>query len=163
MEALIPVVGEYLSQFGMEIFLPIILFGVLAIGAQWLLYEKCKLPGVACVVPVWNVIVFLQIVGRPQKHMWYVILPPLFILLPLVLWGYQVIEMIPALAIASAFFLPWAFFLITVYKEVCQSFGKYSVLSYILIVVFNGFYLFHLALSHEEKYKGPVYGKPKKA
>lgn len=120
---------------------------------QWALYEKCGLPGYSCLVPVWNVITFLKIVGRPAKHCYMVIVPPIImaaaILITPNLWV--------GIAIAGVAFLPWAYFMIKIYVEVCQSFGKKDMMSYILIVLFNGFYLFNLALSQEEKYYGPIY------
>jgi len=129
----------------------------MAIVGQWALYEKCDLPGYSSLVPVWNVIVFLKIVGRPSSHGWYVMLPPVFMLLPFIFWNFGYLGIIPAASIAAVFFLPWAWFMIKIYKEVCLSFGKNSVVSVILIVIFNGIYLFNLALSQEEKYRGPVY------
>src|SRR6056297_1840654 len=56
----------------------LLLAGVLAffgIVAQWKLYEKANQPGVACIVPIWNFIVFLRIVGRPASHMFLFFIP----------------------------------------------------------------------------------------
>jgi hypothetical protein len=109
----------------------LIILGLVAfIGlvAQWALYAKCNLPGIACIVPVWNVIVFLKIMGRPWYHMF-------FLLIPL----YNI------------------YFIVRVYIELCQSFGKTSMLDYIMIILLNGLYILNLGLSYEAKYKGPVY------
>ena len=40
---------------------------VLSVVAQWRLYEKAGQPGIAAIVPIWNFIVFLRIVGRPAS------------------------------------------------------------------------------------------------
>jgi len=34
-------------------------------------------------------------------------------------------------------------------------------MDYILVILFNGFYILGLGLSYEDEYKGPVYGKTK--
>lgn len=128
----------------------------IAVVAQWALYTKCNLPGYACLVPVWNVIVFLKIVGRPAKHGIFIMVPPL-----LILASYFIPNIYIAITLATILFIAWAYFLILIYIEICQSFGKYDISSYVSIVLFNGFYLLNLAMNEEEEYKGPVYGKPK--
>lgn len=104
------------------------LVAFIALVAQWALYSKCNLPGIACIVPVWNVIVFLKIMGRPWYHMF-------FLLIPL----YNI------------------YFIIRVYIELAQSFGKTATIDYVLIVLLNGLYVLNLGLSYEANYKGPVY------
>lgn len=115
---------------GTLIVLAIVAF--IGIIAQWVLYAKCNLPGIACLVPFWNVAVFLRIMGRPAWHM-------VFLIIPL----YNI------------------YFIIKVYIELCQCFGKTSTIDYVLIIIFNGFYILNLALSYETKYLGPVYSKNK--
>jgi hypothetical protein len=46
-----------------------------------------------------------------------------------------------------------------VYIELCNSFGKTSLIDYILVILFNGFYILNLGLSYEAHYLGPVYGR----
>lgn len=109
----------------------LIVFGIalfIGIIAQWALYAKCNLPGIACIVPVWNVVVFLKIMGRPWWHMFYLFIP-----------------------------LYNIYFVAKVYIELCNCFGKKSTLDYVLIILLNGFYLLNLGLSYETKYLGPVY------
>ncbi|MBI2571165.1 MAG: signal peptidase I [Candidatus Schekmanbacteria bacterium] len=50
---------------------------VLAIAGMWKVLTKAGKPGWACLVPIYNVIVMLQIVGRP---IWWIVL----LLIPLV-------------------------------------------------------------------------------
>ena len=125
----------------------------MGIVGQWALYSKCDLPGFAALVPVWNVSVFLRIVGRPSNQGWLVMVPPLVMLLSILF----IPNLIVGAVIGGLIMLPWAWFMIKVYVEVCQSFGKRNMSSYILIVIFNGLYLFNLALSQDEKYEGPIY------
>lgn len=142
-------------QLPVWVFVVLCIIVFMGVVGQWTLYSKCDLPGYSSIVPIWNVIMFLKIVGRPSSQSWIVIVPPLIILLSLLFIDHLTI----ALIISSICFLPWAYYVIRVYIEICNCFGKYSTISYILIVVFNGIYLFNLALSQDEKYRGPVYQK----
>lgn len=143
------------QHFGAGVFIPIVLFAGVGILAQWSLYDKCGQPGIDCIIPVKNVMTFLKIVGRPASHSIWVMLPPPLIIASLVLFEDPMLQY----GLAALFFLPWAFFMTKVYIELCQSFGHYKVTDYILVVVFNGFYVLHLGLSYSEKYKGPAYQK----
>lgn len=125
-------VGIYTSAHNMMgdgLFIAVCVLAFIAVVAQWRLYEKAGQPGIACIVPVWNVIIFLRIVGRPWKHIFYFLIPVFNI-----------------------------FFLAKVYIELCNSFGKTSMVDYVLVILFNGFYILNLGLSYEERYYGPVYG-----
>jgi hypothetical protein len=44
---------------------------VLIIVAEWKVYEKAGKPGWACIIPIYNIIVLLEIVGKP---IWWIIL-----------------------------------------------------------------------------------------
>lgn len=145
---------ELLDKFGPGVLIPLILFAVVGILAQWSLYDKCGLNGIDCIIPVKNVITFLKIMGRPASHSLMVIIPPPLILGALLFLDGPTLQ----IGVAAVFFLPWAYFMTKVYIELCQSFGHYKWTDYILCVVFNGFYVLHLGLSIGEKYKGPVYG-----
>ena len=104
---------------------------VVALLAQWRLYEKAGQPGLAAIVPIWNVIVFLRIVGRPARDAWKFLIP---------VYG-------------QLYFMP------KVWIEICQSFGKRSMVDYVLVIVFNFIYILNLGLSHETRYLGPVHGQ----
>lgn len=119
------------ATFGDGIFVIAIIFGFIGIVAQWRLYEKAGQPGIASIVPIWNFIVFLRIVGRPAKHIFLFFIPI-----------YGQLYMIPK-----------------VYIELCDSFGKSTILDYVMVILFNGFYILNLGLSYEADYLGPVYGK----
>jgi hypothetical protein len=93
------------------------------------LFAKADQPWVAALVPVWNVVVVLKMVGRPVSHLAFFLVP---------------------------FYNIYFFFRLCV--ELAQSFGKYSLIDYILVCVFNVFYVLNLALAYNEEYQGPVYG-----
>lgn len=114
----------------------IVLAIVLFIGtiAQWALYVKCRQPGLACIVPIWNVIVFMRIVGRPPSHAWYLLIP-----------------------------LYNIYFVCKVWIELCQCFGRYSTFEYTMAILLNGLYVLNLGLSYEAEYQGPVYQSKKAA
>lgn len=124
------IMGIY-SSFGDSIFVIVILFGFIGIVAQWRLYEKAGQPGIASIVPIWNFIVFLRIVGRPANHIFLFLIPV-----------YGQLYMIPK-----------------VYIELCNSFGKRSIVDYVLVILFNAFYILNLGLSYDVEYEGPVYGQ----
>ena len=131
MDKLIAVHDFFYNSMGMAFYYALAFIAVIAALAQWRLYEKANQPGYAALVPIWNVIVFLKIVGRPAKDGWKMLIP---------IWG-------------QLYFIP------KVWIEVCQSFGKRSTLDYVMVIAFNGLYILNLALSEETKYQGPVYGK----
>ena len=65
-----------LAVFGLIVLLSIGL-GILTIVAMWILYDRAGKPGWAAIVPVYNVIVMLEITGKPT---WWILL----ILIPFV-------------------------------------------------------------------------------
>lgn len=126
-------VGIDYNEFGAGIF---IIFGLIAfvgVVAQLMLYSKCKQPAWACLVPIYNGVVFMRILGRPGWH----------ILLPLI-------------PIANIYFVSKMFI------ELCQCFGQFKTYQYVLCILFNGLYVLNLGFS-EADYMGPVYGKKKQS
>jgi signal peptidase I len=93
------------------------------------LFAKANQPWVAAFIPVWNVAIVLKMVGRPVSHLAFFLVP---------------------------FYNVYFFFRLCV--ELAQSFGKYSIIDYVLVSVFNVFYVLNLALAYNEEYQGPVYG-----
>ena len=51
--------------------IPIIIVSVIMIIAHWKIYEKAGKPGWAAIIPIYNAIVLLEIVGKP---VWWIIL-----------------------------------------------------------------------------------------
>jgi len=120
----------FYSKMGNAFYYALIFLAIIAIVAQWRLYEKAGQPGIAAIVPIWNIIAFVKIVGRPASHAWLFFVP---------IWG-------------QLYFTP------KVWIEVCQSFGKTTMLDYVLVIIFNALYILNLGLSYETTYRGPVYG-----
>lgn len=131
---------EYLNNFhnyfyytlgmGNAFYYAIAFLAVISLLAQWRLYEKCRQPGLAAFVPIWNVIIFLRIVGRPASDIWKMLIP---------VWG-------------QFYFVP------KVWIEICQCFGKRTLLDYFLVISLNGLYILNLAMSEHSLYLGPVHG-----
>ncbi|MBL7110903.1 MAG: hypothetical protein ISS19_03060 [Bacteroidales bacterium] len=48
---------------------------VLALASQWAVYEKAGRAGWICLVPIWNLIVLLEIVGKPWWWLFLFMLP----------------------------------------------------------------------------------------
>ena len=119
------------NQFGDALYYAIVFVGILAVMAQYRLYEKAGQPGWTALVPILNFIVFLRIVGRPAKHLWLFLIP-----------FYGQFYMLPK-----------------VWIEICQSFGKRTTLDYVLVVLLNGLYILNMGLDYNTRYIGPIYGK----
>jgi hypothetical protein len=51
--------------------IPIFIVSIIVIIAQWKIYSKAGKPGWACIIPIYNVIVLLEIVGKP---IWWIFL-----------------------------------------------------------------------------------------
>lgn len=94
------------------------------------LFSKAGRRWYAAFIPVYNIIEVLQMVGRPVSHIGFLLVP-----------FYNI------------------YFIFRLFIEIAQSFGKYSVIDYVLVCFFNGFYVLNLALAYNEEYIGPVYGR----
>jgi signal peptidase I len=134
MDYLIQLYQSAYNILGGGLYIILVMFTFIGVVAQWSLYEKCGQPGVACIVPIWNLIVWLRIVGRPA---WQILL----LLVPV----YNI------------------YFFFKVFIEICQCFGKTSMLDYFLVVVFNAPYVIYLGLSADTEYQGPLYGAKEQA
>lgn len=130
MELLKDVYTYFYERFGDSMWYIAGFFVLVGIVAQWRLYDKAGQPGWTCLVPIYNMVVFLRIVGRPASHLWLFLIP-----------GYNL------------------YLLVKVWIETAQSFGKNSLVDYILVILLNGLYILNLGMSYDTKYIGPVYGK----
>lgn len=102
---------------------------LISLAGNWRLFVKCNQPGWAVIVPGYNVVVAMRIIGRPASHSLYFLIPVFNL-----------------------------YFFFRTILELANTFGKESTLDYVLASVFNIFYILNLGLSEEEEYKGPVYG-----
>lgn len=64
---------EYCYLGGVQVFLLIIVFAIaiVVLIAEWKIYEKAGKPGWAVLIPFYNIIVLLEIVGKP---IWWIFL-----------------------------------------------------------------------------------------
>ncbi len=142
----------YISELEPLMLIPLSIVLIVGIIAQWMLYEKAGLKGFACIIPVWNVMEFMKIMGRPAWHAVFIMLPP-----PAMLLAFIMLSPPASYAVIGAAGLVLAAFVIKVYIELCHCFGRRSVTDYVLVLVLNGLYVLWLGLS-EWEYEGPVYG-----
>ncbi len=108
--------------------LVLFIFFIGAVGKAKL-FAKADQPWVAALVPVWDLVVVLRMVGRPLWH-------AVFLLIP----GFNI------------------YFGFKLLIEIAQSFGKVSMIDAIFVCFFNVFYVLNLGLAYNELYYGPVYG-----
>jgi hypothetical protein len=102
----------------------------ISIAGQWLLFEKARKPGWACLIPIYNLVVWFQIIGKPMWQLILLIVPFANI--------YVIITMITGL---------------------CKSFGKPGIGNYLLAIFFGMFYIPYLGFSSEVHYIGPAEDK----
>jgi hypothetical protein len=75
------------GTFGIIIYIAII---VLMLASMWVIYTKAKKPGWACIIPIYNLIVLLQIVGKPW---WWILLFCIPIVnIVFVIWMYNLLS-----------------------------------------------------------------------
>ena len=103
--------------------------GLIALAGNWRLFVKCDQPGWAVLVPGYNVVIAMRIIGRPAPHALYFLIP-----------GFNL------------------YFFFRTILELANCFGKTSTLDYVFASLFNVFYILNLGLSEEEGYQGPIYG-----
>jgi hypothetical protein len=53
------------------IMIPLFIVGLITLIGQWKVYTKAGKPGWACIIPIYNIIVLLEIVGKP---IWWIFL-----------------------------------------------------------------------------------------
>ena len=108
----------YVSIFGIGLF-------VLYIASIWKIYEKADRPGWAAIIPIYNIIVLLEIVGKP---VWWIV----FYFIPFV---NVVISIIVYIELAKSFdkgagfgiglvFLPIIFFPILGFGDAAYIYGE---------------------------------------
>lgn len=156
-----------------------LIIAFIALVSQMSLYAKAGQTPFAALVPIWNVVVFCKVVGRPAKHALLLIIPGIIITAVIGIyyqefdglfpsWG-EGNEMVPGsttleqvqlpLAIIGAAMIPVIYIMVVMFIEVCDSFGKHSTIDKILCVFFNGIYiLFVLGISNAE-YEAPWWAK----
>ncbi|MFN8776060.1 MAG: DUF5684 domain-containing protein [Flavobacteriales bacterium] len=105
------------------------LFIVIGMVGKVKLFAKANQPWVAAFVPIWDMAAALKMVGRPVSHLAFFLVPVFNI-----------------------------YFCFKLLIEIAQSFGKRSPIDYVMVCLFNIFYVLNLALAYNEEYVGPAYG-----
>ena len=112
-----------------HILLLVIFLTVISSTALCFFYFKSNQPAFHALIPGWNLIVFLRIVGRP--------------------WWHVIFFLIPVFNL---------FFGIVLIVDLNKSYGKFGFFPNFIAVLFNGLYLIYLGFSGE-KYYAPSYKK----
>jgi hypothetical protein len=121
-----------LSGFMVVYLIAVLIIAVIAIVSMWKVFTKAGKPGWAAIVPIYNYLVLLQIVGRP----WWWILLMLVSVIPFVGW-------IVSLVVA-----------VIVLNDLAKSFGKGTGTTVLLVLLpFIGYPM--LAFG-DAKYHGPA-------
>jgi hypothetical protein len=63
-----------------------IILGIFVLVAQWMVYEKAGKPGWACIIPFYNFIVLLEIVGKPWWWLLLMLIPVVNIVLVIIVY-----------------------------------------------------------------------------
>ncbi len=166
---------------GILIALAVIIF--IGLIAQAALYAKANEPWVAALVPVWNVIIFVDVVGRPKWQSWIIMVPGIIIAAMILIYWPQLDGLFPVvdsetleagvwgakssfadatvpLAVIGVAAVPMIVFMMIIFTEICESFGQHKTSDKILAIIFNGAYiLFAIALSPTAQYEAPWYKK----
>jgi hypothetical protein len=169
MEFLTAIIDYLQSTFGGGLWVLIPFLAFIGIVAQMRLYAKANQPAISAIVPVWNFIVFMKVIGRPVWHVVYMIAPMLAMLGVLMLdyqdliafsqgnAGFAAVSL--SLPLFALSFIVFSVFMIWAHIDLCNSFGRRTVFDYFLVVVLNVMYVLNLGLSYEIEYEGPAYGK----
>lgn len=160
---------EFLLGLSPGLLVASVIIAFIALVSQMALYAKAGQPPIAALVPVWNVVVFCKVVGRPAKHALFLILPGLVMIGALAAYWPVIDGLFPvhgadgelmpgpsSMADATIPFviigvaaIPLAWIVVQMFIEVCDSFGKHSTADKLMCVFFNGAYiLFVLGISN---------------
>jgi hypothetical protein len=166
---------------GILIALAVMIF--IGLIAQAALYAKANEPWIAALVPVWNVIIFVDVVGRPKWQSWIIMVPGIIIAAMVIIYWPQLDGLFPVidsetlvagpwgtkssfadatvpLAVIGIASIPMIVFMMIIFTEICESFGQHKTSDKVLAIIFNGAYiLFAIALSPTAQYEAPWYKK----
>lgn len=174
---------DYILHLSPGILIALVIVIFIGLVSQAALYAKAGEPWIAALVPVWNVMIFVDVVGRPKWQSWIIMLPGIAIATMIVLYWPQLDGLFPVidpetlvaspwgtkspfseammpLAVMGIVAIPMVIFLMIIFTEICESFGKHKTSDKIAAIIFNGAYvLFAIALSPTAQYEAPWYKK----
>lgn len=166
---------------GLLILSIIILF--IGLVSQMALYAKAGKPSYAALVPVWNVMVFIEIVGRPKWHSIWIMGPGAIFVAVFAFFFTEIDGLFPVevvnelgeynwipgpttwdhmtipLIISIAALIPMVVFIGVIFTEICDSFGKHKLSDKIYCIVFNGAYLLFVIGISQVEYEGPWWAR----
>src|ERR1700753_602765 len=70
--------------------IPLIIIWVIMVVAQWKIYEKAGKPGWAAIIPIYNIIVLLEIVGKPVW--WFLLFLVPCVNFVFIIWTYNLLS-----------------------------------------------------------------------
>ena len=85
-----PDVAAGIIAFIMAMLIPIVIIVVVTIIGQWKVYTKAGKPGWACIIPIYNLIVLLEIVGKPIWWIFLFLIPCVNIIF--IIWTYNLLS-----------------------------------------------------------------------
>jgi len=172
---------DYILHLSPGILIALVIIVFIGLVSQAALYAKAGEPWAAALVPVWNVMIFVDIVGRPKWQSWIIMIPGFTIMAMIILYWPQIDGLFPVidpdtkvaypgptawsevtvpLAVIGIVSIPMIVFMMVIFAEICESFGRHKTSDKILAIVFNGAYLlFAIALSPTAQYEAPWYKK----
>ncbi len=74
----------------MGIIIIYIAIAILLIAAMWTLFNKAGQPGWACIIPIYNLIVFFRVIGKPWWWLFLLIIPIVNIIF--VIWSVNLLS-----------------------------------------------------------------------
>jgi len=57
------------------IMIPLLIVGIFMIVCMWMIYSKANKPGWACIIPIYSIVVLLEIVGKPWWWLLLMLIP----------------------------------------------------------------------------------------
>lgn len=149
------------------VIIPIVTF--ILVVAQWRLYAKAGQSGLQSIIPFWNFVGFMKIVGRPTWHSLFIIVPLLGMIAAFIADGSDLVQLAGSgfasfaeTTVSSVVFGVSAFaflvFMFRVHIDLCNSFGRSSMIDYVMMFGLNILYVLYLGLDYEIEYSGPSYG-----
>lgn len=158
------------NTFGGSIWVLMPIVGFILVVAQWRLFSKAGQPGIQAIIPFWNFVGLMRIVGRPSWHSAFVIAPLLMMISAMMFGGQEIVEVAASgfsdfsnagaatiLFAASAF--AFVVFMFRVHIDLCNSFGRNTVVDYVMMFGLNVLYVLYMGLDYEIEYDGPSYGR----
>ena len=174
---------DYILHLSPGILIALVIVIFIGLIAQAALYAKANEPWIAALVPVWNVIIFVDVVGRPKWQSWIIMVPGIVMAAMVIMYWPQLDGLFPVidpetlvaspwgikssfadatipLAVIGVAAIPMIIFMMIIFTEICESFGQHKTSDKVLAIIFNGAYiLFAIALAPSAQYEAPWYKK----